>query len=125
MLTDAADRLLADARAACRRDAVPASRQELLTRIATRIGLSQTEVAQSLRLRSRRQPRPAHPDDPMATLAAAILGSREHTVFLARRNDPANDIASLHQLATRLGVTVERIYQLEASALHKLTTALR
>jgi DNA-binding response OmpR family regulator len=125
-LSSTADQLLAEARAACVRDAVPASKQELLARVAARIGLSQSEVAHSLRLK-RHQPRPARPhaDDPVVTLAASILGRREHTVFLARRNAPPNDARTLHQLATELGVSIERIYQLEASALHKLATALR
>jgi hypothetical protein len=128
MLSQAADRLLADARAACRREAVPASKQELCARIAARIGLSHAEVAQSLHLRGRpekRAMRSTMPDDPMIALAPAILGRREHAVFLARRAAPPNDATTLHQLATELGVSIERIYQLEASALHKLTTALR
>lgn len=127
MLSSAADQLLADARAACRREAVPASKRELLARIAARIGLSQTEVSQSLRLNQHRARLPAgrQPDDPVVTLAATILGRREHTVFLARRNAPPNDAHTLHQLATELGVSIERVYQLEASALHKLATALR
>jgi hypothetical protein len=126
-LANAADQLLAEARAACLREAVPASKQELLARIAARIGLPEADVAESLRL-TRRRPGPtarSHVDDPMIALAASILGRREHTVFLARRTAPANDAHTLHQLATDLGVSIERIYQLEASALHKLATALR
>jgi len=126
-LANAADQLLAEARAACLRDAVPASKQELVSRIAVRIGLSEAEVGQSLRLNRPPPCRASHPpvDDPMIAVAAAILGRREHTVFLARRTAPPNDARTVHALATQLGVSIERIYQLEASALHKLTTALR
>jgi hypothetical protein len=122
-----ADQLLADARAGCLRDAVPASKQELVARIAARIGLSQAEVAESL-WRNGRGTRPvprAHADDAMIALAATIPGRREHTVFLARHDAPPNDAHTLHQLTTQLGVSIERISQLDASALHKFTTALR
>lgn len=126
-MASASDQLLADARAACLREAVPASKQELLARVAARTGVPQAEVAQSLRLMRRRPRLTTRPraDDPMMTLAASILGHREHTVFLARRTAPPNDAHTLHRLATELGVSIERIYQLEASALHKLATALR
>lgn len=123
MLRQASDQLLAEARAACRREAVPASKQELSARIAARIGLSQAEVAACLRLR--RRPARHQADDPMIALAATILGRREHAVFVARRASLPNDAQTLHHLATQLGVSIERIYQLEASALHKLATALR
>ncbi len=122
-LATTADQLLANARAACLRDAVPASKQELVARI----GRSQAEVAENL-WRNRRGTRPiprTHADDAMIALAATILGRREHTVFLARHNAPPNDAHTPHQLATQLGASIERIYQLEASALHKRTTALR
>lgn len=129
-LTDDADILLADARASCRRDDVPASQREVFARIAKRIGLSQAEVAEYLSTPASRgvvlpaDLRSSTPDDPMAHLAATILGAREHAVFTSRRDAPADDIAGLHRLAAQLGVTVERIYQLEASARRKLSIAL-
>lgn len=128
-LSAAAEQLLAEARAACRRDAVPASQRELFARIAKRTGLTEAEVAQGLRGHTRATPsRRATADvedDPTAALAARILGIRERTVFLARRNAAPHDIAGLHRLASQLGVSVDRVYQLEASARHKLATALR
>ena len=53
-------------------------------------------------------------------MATTVLGEREREVFLARRRAATEDIAALRRLAAMLGLTVERIYQLEASARHKL-----
>ena len=53
-----------------------------------------------------------------------ILGARERDVFLARRDTRPDDIAALHQLASRLGISADRVYELEASARRKLARAL-
>lgn len=132
-LAEAADQLLADARRACRRDGVRASRHEIFARIARQIGLSQVEVAEDLRRHVRRRATAAIPP-PSTTvadqearclrLAETVLGAREREVFLARYHAGADPIEALQQLAARLGVRVERIYELEASACYKLTRAL-
>jgi DNA-directed RNA polymerase sigma subunit (sigma70/sigma32) len=58
-------------------------------------------------------------------LATTILGARVREVFLARRNARPDDLAALHQFAACLGISVERVYELEASARRKLARALR
>jgi hypothetical protein len=126
------DLLLAEARNACRRDGVPATRRELFARIAKRIGLSQAEVARRLDGDFRRSGVATarevagrqHDQDAVARLATTILGVRERDVFLARRDARPDDVAALHLLASGLGVSVERVYELEASARRKLAVAL-
>jgi hypothetical protein len=129
-ILDRAEHLLADARASCHRDGVPASRREMFARIAKRVGLPQAEVARRLRtytpLSGQAPPfgqTATLAPDPISELANKILGDREREVFLARRHARCDDIVGLHQLATSLGMTVERIYQLEASARRKLAIA--
>jgi hypothetical protein len=131
-LTGSSDRLLADARDACRREGVAATRRELLMRVAKRVGLPQAEVARRLGGTLRREgaaaasggPAAWRPRDPVSRLAAAILGVREREVFLARRATRPDDVAALHALAACLGLSVERVYELEASARRKLARAL-
>jgi hypothetical protein len=130
-LVGALDRLLADARIACRREGVPATRRELFARVAKRVGLSQAEVARRLRGQVRLGgvtatplSRVRRPHDPIPLLATTILGAREREVFLARRDARPDDIDALRQLAARLEISVERVYQLEASARRKLACAL-
>jgi len=131
-LAGLADRLLADARSACRREGVAATRWELFARVAKRIGLSQAEVARGLERAIRRDGVAAASAvgggrrlrDPVARAATTILGAREREVFLARRAARPDDVAALRQLAAGLGVSVERIYELEASARRKLDRAL-
>jgi hypothetical protein len=126
------DRLLADARDACLREAVPATRRELLIRVANRVGVSPAEVVRGLRGTLRHVDvvaAPARPGarrlrDRVLRLAATILGERERAVFLARRAARPDDMAALHELASSLGLSVERVYELEASARRKLATAL-
>ena len=92
-LAGLADRLLADARSACRREGIAATRWELFARVAKRIGLSQAEVARGLDRAIRRDGSAApsavtgrrRPRDPVAAAATTILGAREREVFLARR----------------------------------------
>jgi RNA polymerase sigma factor (sigma-70 family) len=57
-------------------------------------------------------------------LVEEILGERERIVFLARCMTDQEDIAHLDGLATRFGVSRERVYQLEASAKRKIAAAL-
>lgn len=57
-------------------------------------------------------------------LAHEILGERERAVFLARCMNDGDEITHLETLAKQFGVTRERVCQLEASAKHKITTAL-
>lgn len=58
-------------------------------------------------------------------LAGEILGERERAVFLARCMADRDEPVTLEVLATRHGVTRERIHQLETSAKRKIATALR
>jgi DNA-directed RNA polymerase sigma subunit (sigma70/sigma32) len=58
-------------------------------------------------------------------LAGEILGERERAIFLARCLADRDEPATLEALATRHGVTRERIHQLETSAKRKIATALR
>jgi len=58
------------------------------------------------------------------SLAEDILGDRERTVFFARCMTDSDEVAHLSTLATQLGVSPERVYQLEASAKRKIATAL-
>ena len=46
-------------------------------------------------------------------------------MFLARRNARPDDTAALQRLAACLGISVERVYGLEASAGRKLARLLR
>jgi hypothetical protein len=130
-LAGSGDRLLADARDACRRDGVAATRRELLMRVARKVGLPQAEVARGLGGTLRREAvaqggyAPRRGRDPISRLATAILGTREREVFLARRMARPDDMAALHALAACLGLSVERVYELEASARRKLARALR
>ena len=131
-LAGAGERLLADARNACRRDGVAPTRRELFARIAKRIGLPQAEVARALNGHIKRESVPATTVvagvsrlcDPVLRMAATILGAREREVFLARRDTHPDDVAALHQLASHMGISVERVYEFEASARRKLARAL-
>ena len=58
------------------------------------------------------------------SLAEDILGERERTVFFARCMVDTDEVTHLATLALRLGVSPERVYQLEASAKRKIATAL-
>lgn len=58
------------------------------------------------------------------TLAEEILGERERTVFFARCMTDSEDVTHLVSLAEELGVSAERVYQLEASAKRKIAIAL-
>jgi hypothetical protein len=126
------DRLLADARDACRREAVPAARRDVLMRVVKPVGVSPAEVAGGLRgtlrpvgvVAAPARAGARHLRDRVLRLAATILGERERAVFMARRAARPDDMAALHELASSLGLSVERVYELEASARRKLATAL-
>jgi RNA polymerase sigma-32 factor len=57
-------------------------------------------------------------------LTQEILGERERIVFLARCMSDHDEITHLDALAEEFGVSRERVYQLEASAKRKISTAL-
>ncbi|HEY8290569.1 MAG TPA: sigma-70 family RNA polymerase sigma factor, partial [Acetobacteraceae bacterium] len=57
-------------------------------------------------------------------LADDILGERERIVFFARCMTDKEQVPHLDALATRFGVSRERIHQLENSAKRKIATAL-
>ena len=57
-------------------------------------------------------------------LAHQVLGDRERGVFMARCMADGGEAIKLDVLADRLGVTRERIHQLETSAKKKIATAL-
>jgi RNA polymerase sigma factor (sigma-70 family) len=145
-------RLFADATLACLRERVDPTETELCTRVGRRVGLSADEVARSQRagggvsleaiaglchapLDLGAAPTPE--DEAIQrldreklrrrilVLADSILGERERAVFLARCMTGEGPICRLEALATRFGVSRERIYQLENSARRKIITALR
>jgi hypothetical protein len=123
------ERPLADARDACQREGIAATRRELLMRVAKRVGVSPAEAARgTLRpagvAAAPVRPGARHLRDRVMRLAATILGERERAVFMARRAARPDDMAALHELASSLGLSVERVYELEASARRKLATAL-
>jgi RNA polymerase sigma-32 factor len=143
-----AGRLFADARRSCQREGIEPTEAELCTRVGARIGLGGDAVAQCAALALSDAPaadtpsaaseasghRPA-PDDAVILrldhaklrrrvtgLAQEILGERERIVFLARCvTDPRG---TRQRLAMELGVTRERIFQLEVSAKRKIAAAL-
>jgi len=125
------DRLLADAHDACLRDGVRPTRQCLSARIAKRTGVACAEISRRLRAQApyfgvvgvAATLHPSQSRDQIALLATTILGTREREVLLARQIADLHDIAALHQLASRLGISVDRIYELEASARRKLARA--
>lgn len=142
-------RLLADARRACLRERVDPTDTELCARVGCRIGLSADEVARWLHaggstLDSLDHDTPIDPGDALTpeddtiqrldreklrrrilALADTILGQREREVFMERCMTGEAAVSRLDELATRFGVSRERIYQLEGSARRKIITALR
>jgi RNA polymerase nonessential primary-like sigma factor len=151
-LYQTAARLFAAAREACQREAVPASDFELCDRVGRRVGLAGDEVARSLRLiqggrgegdRDGRDGPGELPADALSpedlaiarvdraklrrrilVLAADLLGERERMVFLARCMNDGEDVVRLEALARRLGVSRERVHQLEVSGRRKVMAAL-
>ena len=131
--------LFADARRACHREGIEATDSELCTRVGGRIGLSGEEVAQALQLARGNAPSLDAPADAQAVilrlddaklrgrvmvLVGEVLGERERTVFLARCMADEDGPRQHASLAAELGVTRERVYQLEVSARRKIVAAL-
>jgi DNA-directed RNA polymerase sigma subunit (sigma70/sigma32) len=144
-------RLFDEARRDCQRERVPATETELCTRVGRRIGLSADEVARSRVTQTGATVAvdmlsgfgsDADGEDHAAedsvirrldheklrrrvlALAESVLGERERAVFLARCMTGNRPVVQLDALATRFGVSRERIYQLEGSARRKIVTAL-
>jgi RNA polymerase sigma factor (sigma-70 family) len=147
-------KLFAEARRSCMRDGVQPTDSELCARIGLRIGLSGDEVARCLSLARGDALSVHHDDedspradeltaqDPspeeavilrldhdklrrrILAFARDILGERERRVFLARCMCNDDTVAHLDSLAAELGVTRERVYQLEVSAKRKIAVAL-
>lgn len=143
--------LFDEARRACVRERVAPTEMELCARVGRRIGLSADEVARSHHAMTGgaiqvdtlpAMGADADADDPapedaairrldqdklkrrVLALADSILGERERVVFLARCMTGDKPIVQLDALASRFGVSRERIYQLEGSARRKIMTAL-
>lgn len=142
-------RLFDDARRDCQRERVQPTEMELCARVGRRIGLSTDEVA---RLRQAQNGATVavdtlsafetHSDEhtpedavirrldheklrrKILALADSILGERERAVFLARCMTGDQPVVQLDALASRFGVSRERIYQLEGSARRKIVMAL-
>jgi RNA polymerase sigma-32 factor len=146
-------RLFAEARRACHREGIEANDGELCARVGARIGLPGDEVAQCLSLArgdalrldasdsetldERLASQDASPEDAVIlrldhaklrrrilALAEEVLGERERKVFLARCMTEDAAAVHLESLASELGVTRERVHQLEASAKRKIAAAL-
>ncbi|HVC59555.1 MAG TPA: sigma-70 family RNA polymerase sigma factor [Acetobacteraceae bacterium] len=143
--------LMADARAACARELVTPNRNELCRRVAVRVGLSEREVENTLHLLGGDHVSLdddkhlsfalstlfaiSHEDAVVSAVDSArvkrrvlalteeILGTAERRVFLARCM-AASEPAKLAELAGDLGVSSERICQLETSAKRKVAVAL-
>jgi RNA polymerase sigma-32 factor len=143
-LIRSAGRLFADARRSCQREGIEPTEAELCTRVGARIGLGDEAVAQCAALALSDAPAAAplsaaseisgHLPAPdlrldhaklrrrVTTLAQEILGERERIVFLARCvGEPRG---TRQRLAMEMGVTRERILQLEVSAKRKIAAAL-
>lgn len=128
-LLRSASRLFADARRACQREGIQATDGELRARVGARVGLSADEVA---RIMPSGPPAatPVHQLDAAAlrqriiALSEEILGERERIVFLARCLAERRSMRRYESLANELGVTRERVFELEGSARRKIAAAL-
>lgn len=152
-LAQFAPSLVRDARESCRRECIEESSHAICERIGARVGLDASDVERSLRLidggmlslngsEQAGRLEETLPDESAlseddvifrldrekararaSALAQEILGARERAVFLARCM-PGDERPSLEVLAQGLGVTAERVHQLEVSARGKIATAL-
>ncbi len=124
-----AARLFEDARRACQREGIVDTDVELCARVGARVGLTGDEVVRWLPL-ARDDTPPVRRLDPAALrrrvveLSDEILGARERTVFLARCLAERRHVRQQDALASELGVTRERICELEGSARRKISAAL-
>lgn len=143
-------KLFQDAERSCAREAVTPSPGELCTRVGARVGLPAVEVENTLGLLSGMhislENSPGHSGIPalqsespeagviyrldaglmkrrIATLMKDILGHAERRVFEGRCMTNGEPMR-LGELAAELGVSAERVYQLEASAKRKIAVAL-
>ncbi len=144
-------RLFEDAERACKREGSTSNRTELCKRVAARVGLSVYDVESTLQLLGGNHvflDDDPHGSPALPILFAAsheetvvsaidsgrmkrrvlalmdeILGTSERRVFHARCMT-VGEPERLDELATELGVSPERIYQLEASAKRKISVAL-
>ena len=124
-----AARLFEDARRACQREGIAATDAELCARVGARVGLTSDEVVRWLPLARDDTPPVRRLDAAalrrrMLELSEEILGARERTVFLARCVVEPRNARQQDDLASELGVTRERICELEDSARRKIAAAL-
>jgi RNA polymerase sigma factor (sigma-70 family) len=124
-----AARLFEDARRACQREGIVATDAELCARVGARVGLTSDEVVRWLPLARDDTPPVRRLDAAalrrrMLELSNEILGARERTVFLARCLAERRNVRQQDALASELGVTRERIFELEGSARRKIAAAL-
>jgi RNA polymerase sigma factor (sigma-70 family) len=120
------EKLFRDARISCLRDQVQPTDDELNERVGYRIGMTGTEVANSLRLLSGavvslHAPHPVSAASLEDTLRDDDAGSEDDVIHrLDQAKTRRRVLALVHDI---LGER-ERIHQLEASARRKVTTAL-
>jgi RNA polymerase sigma factor (sigma-70 family) len=124
-----AARLFEDARRACLREGIADTDAELCARVGARVGLTSDEVVRWLPLARDDTPLVRRLDTAalrrrMFELSDEILGARERTVFLGRCLAERRDVRQQDALASELGVTRERICELEGSAKRKIAAAL-
>jgi RNA polymerase sigma factor (sigma-70 family) len=128
-LLRSASRLFADARRACQREGIAATDGELRARVAARVGLTSDEVARFMPV-PQPEAAPVGQGDAAAlrqrivALSEEILGERERIVFLARCLAERRNMRRYESLASELGVTRERVFELEGSARQKIAAAL-
>lgn len=128
-LLRSASRLFADARRACQREGIEATDAELRARVGARVGMTGDEVARFLPS-ARPDAAPVQEVDAvelrrrMVALSEEILGEREQIVFLARCLSARRNMRRYESLASELGVTRERVFELEGSARRKIAAAL-
>jgi RNA polymerase sigma-32 factor len=153
-LVQCAPRLIADARKSCERECVAPTDTELHLRIGRRVGLTEDQVAQGLRLiqgakvslnnRDENGEYGSNLPDGTAstsddinermdqerlrsrihTLANDVLGERERIVFLARSMSDGHAVPSQDVFAGQFGVSNSRVHQIEVSARRKIAVAL-
>jgi len=128
-LMRSAARLFDDARRACQRDGSEPTDALLCARVGARVGLPAEEVAKWLPLARIAVAPVQQMDDAalrrrMLALSEEILGARERTVFVARCLTDRRRVRRTESLASELGVTRERICELEGSARRKIAAAL-
>ncbi len=124
-----ASRLFSDARRTCQREGIEATDAEVRARVGARLGRTGDEVARLLpvvqaEVASVHQIDPVNLHSRMVALSEEILGARERTVFLARCLAEGRNLRRYESLASELGITRERVFELECSARRKIAAAL-